>query len=33
MNKKCGKCGWWSDKCKNPNNIHYNKFREKEGDY
>lgn len=30
MNKKCGNCGWRSDKCKNPNSIHYNEFRDKE---
>ena len=30
MNKKCGLCGWRSDKCKNPNSIHYDEFRDKE---
>lgn len=30
MNKKCGNCGWLTDKCKNPNNHNYNKFRNKE---
>lgn len=30
MNKKCGNCGWRSDKCKNPNSIHFNKLRNKE---
>lgn len=30
MNKKCGNCGWLTDKCKNPDNPNYNKFREKE---
>lgn len=28
MYKLCGKCGYHSDKCKNPNNINYNDFRE-----
>ncbi|HGG0416119.1 TPA: hypothetical protein ACJFE8_000870 [Clostridium sporogenes] len=30
MNKKCGNCGWRTDKCKNPDSIHFNEFREKE---
>lgn len=30
MNKKCGNCGWRSDKCKNPNSIHFNEFRERD---
>jgi hypothetical protein len=28
MNKKCGFCGWHSDKCKNPDNINYNEFKD-----
>lgn len=27
MYKLCGKCGYRSDKCKNPNNVNYNDFR------
>lgn len=27
MYKLCGKCGWRSDKCKNPSNVNYNNFR------
>lgn len=27
MNKKCGLCEFFSDKCKNPENPNYNKFR------
>ena len=30
MNKKCGNCGWLTDKCKNPTSVHYNSFRNKE---
>lgn len=30
MNKKCGNCDWRSDKCKNPDNIHFNQYRDKE---
>lgn len=30
MNKKCGKCGFFSDKCKNSDSLHYDKFREKD---
>ena len=30
MNKKCGNCGFYSDKCKNQKNKNYNKFRSKE---
>jgi len=30
MARKCGNCGWSSDKCKNPNNPNYNKFRDKD---
>lgn len=29
MYKLCGKCGYYTDKCKNPNNINYNTFRDK----
>lgn len=29
MNKKCGNCGWRSDKCKNPNNPNYDQFKDK----
>lgn len=28
MYKLCGKCGWHTDKCKNPDNINYNTFRD-----
>lgn len=28
MNKKCGNCGWKSDKCKNPKSVHYDEFRD-----
>lgn len=27
MYKLCGKCGYCSDKCKNPNNPNYDDFR------
>ncbi len=27
MYKLCGKCGYYTDKCKNPNNVNYNSFR------
>lgn len=27
MYKLCGKCGYHTDKCKNPNNANYNTFR------
>jgi len=30
MNKKCGNCGYHSDKCKDPSNKNYNSFRDKE---
>jgi len=30
MNKKCGNCDWHTDKCKNPNNVNYNKFKDNE---
>jgi len=30
MNKKCGKCGWHTDKCKNPKNINYGLFKDYE---
>lgn len=29
MYKLCGNCGFHTDKCKNPNNINYNTFRDK----
>ncbi|MFA4834881.1 MAG: hypothetical protein WC749_02250 [Dehalococcoidia bacterium] len=29
MNKKCGNCGCYSDKCKDPRNANYGKFRDK----
>ena len=29
MYKLCGKCEWHTDKCKNPDNVNYNDFRNK----
>jgi hypothetical protein len=28
MYKLCGKCEWRTDKCKNPNNVNYDDFRD-----
>jgi len=30
MNKKCGNCGYFTDKCKDISNKNFNKFRDKE---